>query len=59
VLNGINPFSVWGVWLAGTGISITHGTSRSTAIAVTAVAFLLCLLIMAAPTLLLGLVTKQ
>jgi Yip1-like protein len=59
VLNGINPFSVWGVWLAGTGISITHGTSRSTAIAVTAGAFLLCLLIMAAPTLLLGLVTKQ
>jgi len=59
VLNGINPFSVWGVWLAGTGISITHGTSRNTAIAVTAGGFLLCLLIMAAPTLLLGLVTKQ
>ncbi len=59
VLNGINPFSVWGVWLTGTGISITHGTSRGTAIAVTAGAFLLCLLIIAAPTLLLGLVTKQ
>src|SRR2546429_6551787 len=28
VLNGINPFSVWGVWLTGTGISITHGTPR-------------------------------
>ncbi len=59
VLNGINPFSVWGVWLAGTGIAITHGTSRGTAIAVTAGAFLVCLLIIAAPTLLLGLVTKQ
>src|SRR6266498_2085833 len=55
VLNGINPFSVWGVWLAGTGSSITHGTSRSTAIAVTAGAFFICLLIIAAPTLLLGL----
>jgi len=59
VLNGINPFSVWGVWLTGTGIAITHGTSRGTAIAVTTGAFLLCLLIIAAPTLLLGLVTKQ
>ena len=59
VLNGINPFSVWGVWLTGTGISITHGTSRGTAIAVTTGAFLVCLLIIAAPTLLLGLVTKQ
>ena len=59
VLNGINPFSVWGVWLTGSGIAITHGTSRGTAIAVTAGAFLLCLLIIAAPTLLLGLVTKQ
>ena len=59
VLNGINPFSVWGVWLTGTGVAITHGTSRGTAIAVTAGAFLLCLLIIAAPTLLLGLVTKQ
>ena len=59
VLNGINPFSVWGVWLTGTGISITHGTPRGTAIAVTTGAFLLCLLIIAAPTLLLGLVTKQ
>jgi len=59
VLNGINPFAVWGVWLAGTGVSITHGTSRSTAIAATAGAFLICLLIMAVPTLLLGLVTRQ
>jgi len=59
VLNGINPFSVWGVWLTGTGISITHGASRGTAIAVTTGAFLVCLLIIAAPTLLLGLVTKQ
>jgi hypothetical protein len=58
-LNGINPFSVWGVWLTGTGVSITHGTSRNTAIAVTAVVYVLCLLLMAAPTLLLGLATRQ
>ncbi len=59
VLNGINPFSVWGVWLTGTGISITHGVSRGAAITVTAVAYLICLLLLSAPTLMLGMLTKQ
>jgi len=59
VLNGINPFSVWAVWLTGTGISITHGISRGAAIAVTAVAYLICLLLLSAPTLMLGMLTKQ
>ncbi len=59
VLNGINPFSAWGVWLTGTGISITHGTSRTTAIVLTAAAFVLCLVILAVPTLFLSMLTKQ
>jgi len=59
VLNGINPFSVWAVWLTGTGIAITHGISRGTAIALTAVAYLICLLLLSAPTLMLGMLTKQ
>src|SRR5438034_131396 len=59
VLNGINPFAIWGVWLTGTGISITHGTSRGTAIFVTAFVYLIALLIIATPTLLLGLATRQ
>ena len=52
VLNGINPFSAWGVWLCGTGIAITHGASKSTAIIVTAIVYVLALLIMSAPLLL-------
>lgn len=52
VLNGINPLSAWGVWLCGTGIAITHGVSKSTAIIVTAVVYVLALLIMSAPLLL-------
>ena len=59
VLNGINPFSAWGVWLTGTGISVTHGTSRGTAIVVAAAAFVICLLLVSTPTLLIGLLTKQ
>lgn len=59
VLNGINPFSAWGVWLTGTGVSITHGTSRGVSIVVTAVVYVICLMIMAAPTLFLGMMTKQ
>ena len=49
-LNGINPFSIWGVWLTGTGISITHGSSRTSAIVATAGAYLICLLLMSMPT---------
>ena len=59
VLNGINPFSAWGVWLTGTGISITHGTSRGTAIVVTAAVFLICVVLLATPTLFVSMMTKQ
>jgi hypothetical protein len=59
ILNGINPFSIWGVWLCGTGISVTHGTSRSAGIWVATVAFLVGLLVAALPTLLLSMATKQ
>ena len=60
VLNGINPFSVWGVWLTGTGIATTTRTvTRGTAIVITAVAFLIGLLLVAAPTLFLGMLTKR
>jgi len=52
VLNGINPFSIWGVWLCGTGIAITHGVSKSTAIIVTSIVYVLALLLMSAPLLL-------
>jgi hypothetical protein len=52
VLNGINPFSIWGVWLCGTGVSITHGISKGTAITVSAVAYLLGLLLISVPLLL-------
>jgi len=58
-LNGINPFSIWGVWLTGTGISITHGTSRGATIFVTAAVFLLCLLLLSTPLLLVEMMTRQ
>ncbi len=41
LLNAINPFSVWGVWLTGIGIAVTHKTSRGTGITVAAIAFLI------------------
>jgi hypothetical protein len=59
VLNALNPFSVWGVWLAGTGIAVTHGTSRVTGIVVTAFAFLVCVAIQAVPFLFLGMALKR
>lgn len=59
VLNGINPFSIWGVWLCGTGVSITQGTSRAGGILVTALAFLTGLLITSAPLLLFSMGSKQ
>ncbi|HEV2670779.1 MAG TPA: YIP1 family protein [Gemmatimonadales bacterium] len=59
VLNGINPFSVWGVWLAGTGVAITHRISRSAAIGATAVAYVICLLIICVPYLFVAMMTKQ
>jgi len=50
LLNGINPFSIWGVWLAGTGISITHKTSKTAGYAAAAGAFLIGLMIFAVAT---------
>lgn len=41
LLNAINPFSVWGVWLTGVGIAVTHRIARGTGITVAAVAFLI------------------
>ncbi len=40
-LNAINPFSVWGVWLTGVGIAVTHKVGRGTGIVVAAIAFLI------------------
>ncbi|PYO35408.1 MAG: hypothetical protein DMD37_04060 [Gemmatimonadetes bacterium] len=59
VLNGINPFSVWGVWLCGTGISVTHGTARGSAITMTALAYVVGLVLLSSPILLLGMLTKR
>ena len=59
VLNGINLFSVWGVWLTGTGISTTHKTSRAASIAVAAAAFLIMLFIVSLPTLFAAMMIKQ
>jgi hypothetical protein len=59
VLNGINPFSVWGVWLTGTGISTTHKASRAASIAVAAAAFLIMLFIVSLPTLFAAMMTRQ
>jgi hypothetical protein len=47
-LNGINPFSIWGVWLTGVGVSVTHRTSRGTGMTVAAIAYLIALAISAA-----------
>ena len=49
-LSGINPFSIWGVWLTGVGISVTHKTSRGTGIAIGAIAYLLALALFAGIT---------
>lgn len=51
VLNAINPFSIWGVWLCATGVSVTHGVSRTTSIIITAVIFLIGALLQSAPLL--------
>jgi hypothetical protein len=41
LLNAINPFSVWGVWLTGVGIAVTHRIGRGTGVVVAAIAFLI------------------
>lgn len=59
ILNGINPFSIWGVWLCATGISITQGTSRASATVVTVCTFAVALVLQAAPLLLFGMATRR
>ena len=44
-LNGINPFSIWGVWLTGTGVAITHRISKGTGYGVAAMAYVIGLLL--------------
>jgi hypothetical protein len=41
LLNAINPFSIWGVWLTGVGIAVTHKTSRGSGITIAAITFLI------------------
>jgi hypothetical protein len=41
MLNAINPFSLWGVWLTGVGVSVTHRMSRGSGVTVAAIAFLI------------------
>ncbi len=45
-LGGINPFSIWGVWMAGTGISITAGSSKNASYVAAGVAYLVGLLLL-------------
>jgi len=59
VLNSINPFAVWGVWLVGTGISVTHGVSRATGIVITSVAYVVCLFLQFMPLLFLSMALKR
>ena len=44
-LRGINPFSIWGVYLTATGITVTQKTSKSTGWTVAVIGLLLGLLI--------------
>ena len=59
VLNAINPFAVWGVWLVGTGMSVTHGMSRATGIVITSVAYVFCLFLQFIPLLFLAMAVKR
>ena len=40
LLNAINPFSIWGVWLTGVGVAVTHKIGRGTGLVVASIAFL-------------------
>ena len=59
LLNGINLFSIWGVWMCGLGISVTQGISRASATMVAAGSFLVGLLLQSLPLLLLGMAIKR
>jgi hypothetical protein len=48
LLGGINPFSLFGMWLTGLGVSITHRLSRGTGLAIAAGQLIVILLVVAA-----------
>lgn len=48
LLAGVNPFSIWGVWLTGLGVSITSKTSRGAGLFVAIGKWVVILLILAA-----------
>jgi hypothetical protein len=45
-LGGINPFSVWGVWMAGTGIAATAGGSKNSGYVAAGIAYVVGLLLL-------------
>ena len=50
LLRGINPFTLYGVFLTGTGIAVTHKTSKGVAYTAATIQFMIALLIGAALT---------
>ena len=48
LLNSVNPFSVYGVWLAGLGVAVTHRTSRATGYTAAAISYLVGSLVLSA-----------
>jgi hypothetical protein len=48
LLRGINPFTLYGVFLTAAGVSVTHQTSKGTAYAAATIQFLIALLLGAA-----------
>jgi Yip1 domain len=59
VLNALNPFAVWGVWLTGTGMAVTHGISRATGIVITVFSYIICVAIQFAPLIFLQMALKR
>jgi hypothetical protein len=52
LLGGINPFSIWGVWMTGTGIAVTAGPSKNAGYWAAGMAYLVGLVILSAVSLL-------
>lgn len=48
LLRGINPFTLYGLFLTATGVAVTHRTSKATAYTAAAIQFVISLLIGAA-----------
>ena len=53
LLNAVNPFSVYGVWLTGVGVAVTQGTSRATGYTAAGISYFVAALILS------GLATLQ